>query len=435
MTLERVKTLFNEEPQRQRGRSGQDVAGARAALTSLLRHMVAMPESSVRHLARLTLGDGQVTAANLARVLSVKQAPLGVAELLVFGRSGPEHRGQGHCGVLASAAVSHGLRRAVRQVPGRKRTQAVHGAEGGRCDAALRALEGRDRKGLAGGSGDGDTGAGKRMLGTLLTWMQDRRSSVFLVATANDIESLPQELMRKGRFDEISFVDLPTPGTREGILPIHLGRHRVGFDVAPLQRPVVQTEGYSGAEIEAAGGGRGALPGPCVVEACARGARGGKDRTHASGVGDAGRSCARQRLAHLGRWAYRRHRLMLPRVRSDDGRSPARWERPVGAEGGRQGGGPLTSSMGRSAAGVGHDEQSRLARRTSSMRSTPATHRSAPVGCTLPLCGALHFQRVPTAGGAEAQWPLSPTLPSSWPPGRAWVAKPPISRAGGNTDR
>jgi SpoVK/Ycf46/Vps4 family AAA+-type ATPase len=96
-------------------------------------------------------------------------------------------------------------------------------------------------KGLAGGSGDGDTGAGKRMLGTLLTWMQERRSSVFLVATANDIESLPPELMRKGRFDEIFFVDLPTAATREGILRIHLARHRVA-----------QSEGYSGAEIEAA---------------------------------------------------------------------------------------------------------------------------------------------------------------------------------------
>jgi SpoVK/Ycf46/Vps4 family AAA+-type ATPase len=107
-------------------------------------------------------------------------------------------------------------------------------------------------KGLAGGSGDGDTGAGKRMLGTLLTWMQERRSSVFLVATANDIESLPPELMRKGRFDEIFFVDLPTAATREGIFRIHLGRHRVGFDAVALQRLVAQSDGYSGAEIEAA---------------------------------------------------------------------------------------------------------------------------------------------------------------------------------------
>jgi len=89
MTLERVKALFNEELQRRRNRSGQDVAGARATLDSLLRHMVAMPEAAVRHLVRLTLGDGQVTAADLASVLSAKQASLGVAELLVFEQNPP----------------------------------------------------------------------------------------------------------------------------------------------------------------------------------------------------------------------------------------------------------------------------------------------------------------------------------------------------------
>jgi SpoVK/Ycf46/Vps4 family AAA+-type ATPase len=298
MTLERVKALFNEELQRQRGRSGQDVAGARATLDSLLRHMVALPESSVRHLARLTLGDGQVTAADLARVLSAKQASLGVAELLVFEQnlpplddvagmkalkrwlllrrepflepaaSGlPPPRGvlllgvQGAGKSLAAKAIA-----ASWQVPlFRMDFGALFDKYQGESERKLReALKVADamqpcvlwmdeiEKGLAGGSGDGDTGAGKRMLGTLLTWMQERRSSVFLVATANDIESLPPELMRKGRFDEIFFVDLPTAATREGILRIHLARHRVGFDAAALQRLVSQSEGYSGAEIEAA---------------------------------------------------------------------------------------------------------------------------------------------------------------------------------------
>jgi hypothetical protein len=298
MTLERVKALFNEELQRQRSRSGQDVAGARATLDSLLRHMVAMPESSVRHLARLTLGDGQVTVADLARVLSAKQASLGVAELLVFeqnlpplddvagmkalkrwlllrrepflepGASGlPPPRGvlllgvQGAGKSLAAKAIA-----ASWQVPlFRMDFGALFDKYQGESERKLReALKVADamqpcvlwmdeiEKGLAGGSGDGDTGAGKRMLGTLLTWMQERRSSVFLVATANDIESLPPELMRKGRFDEIFFVDLPTAATREGILRIHLGRHRVDFDDAALQRLVAQSEAYSGAEIEAA---------------------------------------------------------------------------------------------------------------------------------------------------------------------------------------
>jgi SpoVK/Ycf46/Vps4 family AAA+-type ATPase len=107
-------------------------------------------------------------------------------------------------------------------------------------------------KGLSTGSGDGDTGAGQRMLGTLLTWMAERKSAVFLVATANDIERLPPELMRKGRFDEIFFVDLPDAATREAILRIHLGKHRVDADSAGLAELARACDGFAGAEIEAA---------------------------------------------------------------------------------------------------------------------------------------------------------------------------------------
>jgi SpoVK/Ycf46/Vps4 family AAA+-type ATPase len=107
-------------------------------------------------------------------------------------------------------------------------------------------------KGLSSGSGDGDSGAGQRMLGTLLTWMAERRSSVFLVATANDIERLPPELMRKGRFDEIFFVDLPDAATREAIFAIHLGRHRIPATAAERAALAAACEGFAGAEVEAA---------------------------------------------------------------------------------------------------------------------------------------------------------------------------------------
>ena len=107
-------------------------------------------------------------------------------------------------------------------------------------------------KGLSSGSGDGDSGAGQRMLGTLLTWMAERRSSVFLVATANDIERLPPELMRKGRFDEIFFVDLPDAAVREAIFAIHLGRHRIAAQAAELAALAAASAGFAGAEIEAA---------------------------------------------------------------------------------------------------------------------------------------------------------------------------------------
>ncbi len=72
-----------------------------------------------------------------------------------------------------------------------------------------------------------DGGLSKRMFGHLLTWMQEHRSPVFLIATANDIEALPPELLRKGRFDEIFFVDLPDEDARRHIFQIHL-RKREG---------------------------------------------------------------------------------------------------------------------------------------------------------------------------------------------------------------
>lgn len=77
-------------------------------------------------------------------------------------------------------------------------------------------------KGLSTSESDG--GTSRRMLGTLLTWMAERKARVFLAATANDITSLPPELVRKGRFDEIFFVDLPDEATRAEVMAIHLAR-------------------------------------------------------------------------------------------------------------------------------------------------------------------------------------------------------------------
>ncbi len=95
-----------------------------------------------------------------------------------------------------------------------------------------------------------DGGLSQRMFGTLLTWMQEHRSAVFIVATANDIEALPPELLRKGRFDEIFFVDLPSFETRKEIFIIHLrkrNRNPDNFDIDALSE---SADGYSGAEIE-----------------------------------------------------------------------------------------------------------------------------------------------------------------------------------------
>ena len=105
-------------------------------------------------------------------------------------------------------------------------------------------------KGIAGRGGE--TGTTQRVLGTFLTWMAERKSQVFVVATANDISTLPPELVRKGRFDEIFFVDLPSAKIRASILAIHLSSRDQplgNFDIAGLAK---QMKGFSGAEIEQA---------------------------------------------------------------------------------------------------------------------------------------------------------------------------------------
>src|SRR5207244_8800052 len=107
-------------------------------------------------------------------------------------------------------------------------------------------------KGVSGArsSGASDGGTASRVLGTFLSWLQDRAAPVFVVATANDVTQLPAELLRKGRFDELFFVDLPNHAEREAIWRIQMrkfGRTPDKFDVATLAKA---TEGLTGSEIE-----------------------------------------------------------------------------------------------------------------------------------------------------------------------------------------
>ncbi len=102
------------------------------------------------------------------------------------------------------------------------------------------------------GSGDSDGGTSSRIFGSFLTWMQEKTSPIFVMATANRVDSLPGEFLRKGRFDEIFFVDLPTQSEREAVFTIHLNKRKRDlqrFD--PLQLAKV-ADGFSGAEIEQA---------------------------------------------------------------------------------------------------------------------------------------------------------------------------------------
>ena len=107
-------------------------------------------------------------------------------------------------------------------------------------------------KGLSGvqSSGATDGGVTSRIFSTILTWMQEKTSPVFVVATANNINLLPPELLRKGRFDEIFFVDLPTEKERENILSVHLKKKGQEPSSFPMNLLAKKTEGFNGAEIE-----------------------------------------------------------------------------------------------------------------------------------------------------------------------------------------
>ena len=100
------------------------------------------------------------------------------------------------------------------------------------------------------GSADSDGGTSSRIFGSFLTWMQEKTSPVFVIATANRVERLPSEFLRKGRFDEIFFVDLPTESERKEIFKIHLSKRRADVERFDFEQLSKVCEGFSGAEIE-----------------------------------------------------------------------------------------------------------------------------------------------------------------------------------------
>ena len=103
-------------------------------------------------------------------------------------------------------------------------------------------------KGLSAVSSNDDVS--RRMLGTFLTWMAEKSTRVFVVATSNDVSALPPELLRKGRFDEVFFVDLPTEDERQKILEIHLSKREIGLEQQEIHEIAKETQGFSGAELE-----------------------------------------------------------------------------------------------------------------------------------------------------------------------------------------
>ena len=149
------------------------------------------------------------------------------------------------------------------------------------------------------GSGNGgrsDGGTSQRVLASLLTWMAEKRSAVFVVATANGVESLPPELLRKGRFDEIFLLDLPDAAERRAILDLQLRRRRPAHQLA-LEVVVDRTAGFSGAELE-----------QVVIEAMHQAFGEGREFSEADLIGAAAQlvplsRTAREQLESLQRWA------------------------------------------------------------------------------------------------------------------------------------
>jgi SpoVK/Ycf46/Vps4 family AAA+-type ATPase len=295
---EEVRKVIKEEADLYSYHRGEAVKGDQVAYDMLVQHLVGVSREDARRMVRQAIEhDGAITMDDVARVLRMKHESLGqggtlqmVTEVETFERVGGlarlkkwlELRRDAFCrrsgndgldvpkGVLLLGVQGAGKSLAARAVAGSWRVPllrldfgALYNKFHGETERNLRtALETAAQmspcilwmdeveKGVASGDASGDGGVSRRVLGTLLTWMSERKERVFLIATANDIESLPAELLRKGRFDEIFFVDLPAAGVRADIFRIHLaqrGHAPERFDLAGLARA---SERFSGAEIE-----------------------------------------------------------------------------------------------------------------------------------------------------------------------------------------
>jgi SpoVK/Ycf46/Vps4 family AAA+-type ATPase len=299
-SVEAIQQLLRDEAQLWRAEGGGELRGENDAARILVQHLAGLPLDDARRLVRQAIrDDGVLNQADVARVLKLKHEALGTAGVLsleldtgrfenVGGQASlkrwlslrrqvflnpAQARGlDAPKGILLLGVQGAGKSLAAKAIAGnwgvpllRLDFGALYNKYHGETERNLReSLRNADamapcvlwideiEKGLAGDGGGSDSGTSRRVLGTLLTWMSERKSRVFLAATANDISALPPELLRKGRFDEIFFVDLPDEAVRRDIFAIHLRARELkpeAFEVAALAKAA---EGYSGAEIEQA---------------------------------------------------------------------------------------------------------------------------------------------------------------------------------------
>lgn len=296
--LSGIRTIVREEFEAYAAREDESVKGQQEALEMLVQQLVGMSAEDARRLVRQAIhDDGAITLGDLGRVLRQKMDALGGAAALTLevdtakfdevagmkalkrwldqrraafvnaidGLDPPK-------GLLLAGVQGAGKSLAARAVAGAWRVPllrldfgALYSKWSGETERNLRdALKHAERmapcvlwideieKGVSTESGESDGGVSRRILGSLLTWMAEREGRVFVVATANAIDALPPELMRKGRIDEIFFVDLPGPEARRDAFRIHLARRRQDPATFALDRLAEAAQGFSGSEIEQA---------------------------------------------------------------------------------------------------------------------------------------------------------------------------------------
>jgi SpoVK/Ycf46/Vps4 family AAA+-type ATPase len=295
---EQLKALLRDEIRAWEAepRIDNKIRGEAEAVTMLLQHLVGLPLDDARRLIRKAIrDDGALTRKDIARVLRRKHEALGQDGLLQLELD---------CESFADVAGVDALKRWLERRRGAFRGEhpqldppkgaLLLGVQGAGKSLACKAIAGswhlpllrmdfgalyskwsgesernlRDalklaeqlapcvlwldeiEKGISTSSDHTDGGVSRRVLGTLLTWMSERSSRVFLAATANDVQRLPPELLRKGRFDEIFFVDLPAPPVRAEIFRIHLRRRGLAPESFDVEALAAASDGFSGAEIE-----------------------------------------------------------------------------------------------------------------------------------------------------------------------------------------
>jgi len=277
--------------------AGENLRVDRKAVTALMSNLAGLTDTDARRLVRNAIyDDGAITAEDVPEIVAAKRELIGQGGLLSFeydtahlsdvggfdnlkqwlerrrayftaGAATDDDRPKG---LLLLGVQGGGKSLAAKAIAGiwkipllrldfgvlynkffgeteRNMREALHSAEVmAPCVLWCDEIE----KGIS--TGDYDSGTSKRLLGTLLTWMAENDKRVFIVATANDVSALPPELMRKGRLDEIFFIDLPNASVRRQIFTIHLSKRDLDpaeFDLDALARA---SEGFTGAEIEQA---------------------------------------------------------------------------------------------------------------------------------------------------------------------------------------